>query len=881
MRRRIIVAMVLVGVGLALLWFSHSGGPRATEGNAGEVSAARPRGPVSQPEEPGQVGARGHANASGTPSLAQAPTGVDGILEVEVLAGERPWPGANVRLYWHAEGAPLRGDNAWRLAGSGTTDERGRVRLAARPGAYLVAVRARGHAPLLRDVVRPHGEARTTLRLMLEKGHSLSGHTVVHGTNEPLPLVELVFTAHGRQQEPWPRAEAPAEERVYVTSDERGNFQVDGLAPGGYLLEARTPGHARAVLSHVEVPAEGPLTVSLRGAGVIEGFVVDARGRPAADAEVMVRGDPAQVVTTGAEGGFSVEVEPGAHTLSARRGEEAGSLDSPVVVNAGRTVRDVRIRLGQGGVLEGRVVERASGGPVVGARVEVGPQGGSGDSGRALTDGEGHFSVGGLAPGSYDVRVSASGFSPTLRRGLTVTSGERFPVSLVLEGTGSVEGFVRDGAGRPVPGARVMGVNRWDGGADTSPVESRTDARGHYRLQGLAVGRMYLTARREGSTLGVRQPVEVMEIGTARVDFTLEGTGTVEGVVRAIRGPLPSEPLDVTALAQGGLGSGAPDIGRVEVGTNGSFRMELPPGTYGLLLTARRGLGSGGQQQVQVEEGRTVRVELTWEEKHGANEIRGIVLEPDGTPSPGAFVTLASGDGRGVPWMMAPADDEGRFAIGAPRVADAATRGLNVSARNGGRASEVRRVKPGEQEVVVKLRPAASIRGRVVGTGEPVRGFTLGLQVQEGFLPQGHGPWEFPGDRFELREVPAEPLKLVVRTADGSSGEALVSPGTGSTAEVEIPLRATAVVQGRVVDATTKAPLAGVLVFIEGEVPLKPDDGTSADGRFFVGGVRAGERILVIIGGQSRVRASRPVKLKEGEVLDVGDIPLGAGSVPP
>ncbi len=106
------------------------------------------------------------------------------------------------------------------------------------------------YAPLLRDVVRPYGEARTQLRLSLEAGQSLTGRTVVRGTNEPLPLVELALTAHGRKLEPWQSAEAPAEERVYASSDERGNFRVEGLAPGqlpagGPGAGARTRGAAR------------------------------------------------------------------------------------------------------------------------------------------------------------------------------------------------------------------------------------------------------------------------------------------------------------------------------------------------------------------------------------------------------------------------------------------------------------------------------------------------------------------------------------------------------------------------------------------------------------------------------------------------------------
>ena len=163
--------------------------------------------------------------------LVRAAVGVPD-LEVEVLAGSKPVPGANVRLYLHGLRDPILREVSWRLASERSTDEQGRARLPSRPGGYLVAVRAPGYAPLLRDVVRPYGEALTRLRLTLEPGHTLTGRTVVRGTEEPLPLVELVLTAHGRKLESWQSPAAPAEEQVYASSDARGNFRLEGLAPG-------------------------------------------------------------------------------------------------------------------------------------------------------------------------------------------------------------------------------------------------------------------------------------------------------------------------------------------------------------------------------------------------------------------------------------------------------------------------------------------------------------------------------------------------------------------------------------------------------------------------------------------------------------------------
>jgi hypothetical protein len=893
MRNRIIGAAVLMAVGLALFFLLRPSGPEGSSAShAGEASGSGPAetqakrpGTAPQREAPEDLGVRGSADPGSTPGLAQPPSEQDGVLEVEVLAGERPVPGATVRLYWRGPRDPNLGEVSWRLASTGATDAQGKARLASRPGGYQVTVRAQGYGTLLRDVVRPYGEARTLLRLSLEAGQTLTGRTVEADTQEPLPLVELSLTAHGRKLDRWQDAEAPAEERTYASSDARGNFRVEGLAPGDYLLEARAVGYARAQQRRVKVPAVGPLTVALKKAGVLEGFVVDAQGAPAAGAEVQVSGVVPQSTTTGPGGGFSVELEPGSYVVSARRGSEAGSLDTSISVRAGATVRDVRIQLGQGGALEGRVVAKATGAPVAGASVDVSPYSKNGDSGRAVTDESGRFSVGGLAPGSYDLVVGAPGFSSVTRRALTVTSGERFPVEVLLTGTGTVEGQVRNGAGQPVSGAYVTGGSRWAGSLGNAAAESRTDAEGRYRLEGLAAGSVSLTAKREGALTGTSQRAEVTEGGTTQVDFTLEETGTVEGVVHVAGGTPPSEPLAVSASRRG-ESLFYMDPNQADVDAAGRFRMVLPPGTYDLraLPGERRPFRP---TRVQVEAGKTVQAELTWEapsDKSDAGGVRGMVLEPDGTPSLGALVTLSLEGPRSMP-RIEPADSAGRFSF-AFEEWDAVTPSTRVrlKARNGGRTGEVQGVKPGEQSVVVRLSPAASVRGRVVRAsgGAPVQGFTVALEVQgQGFYPGASGPWEFPGNRFELRDVPAGAVKLRVQTEDGAAGEALVSPSPGAVAEAEVVLKTAAGVRGRVVDATTKEPLGDARVFIESQNPSSAFSQTGTDGRFTLERLLPGQYTLVVMANRPRAPMRQQVTLAEGQVLDVGDIALSPIRMPP
>jgi hypothetical protein len=484
-----------------------------------------------------------------------------------------------------------------------------------------------------------------------------------------------------------------------------------------------------------------------------------------------------------------------------------------------------------------------------------------------------------LAPGSYDLVVSAQGYAELTRRALTVGAGERFPLELQLAGTGAVEGYVRDSAGQPVVGAQVASNNRWGGTLGSTPMEARADAEGHYRLEGLPAGPLSLTARREGATIGVRHMLEVAEDSTVTQDFTLEEPGTVEGKVLAAHGSLPTEPLVVLAYPRESTAQVPTDFRPIEVSPTGTFRMTLQPGAYELrvALSERWPFGNIETKWVEVKGGATVPVEILWEaDSREQDGLQGTVLEPDGTPSPEAFVSLLPEEAAQGARKSVPTDEQGRFSFSLSEE-EAVTPGrLKLVARNGGRLGELRGVKPGERSLVVKLQPAVAVRGRVLRalSGEPVKGFTLFIESQElrSFM-MDHSTMEFPGDRFELGDVPSEPVRLTARTKDGLGGTVVITPGSAAASEVEIPLKGTATVRGRVLDAATLKPLPGALLFVLEDRPLDPENATDSDGRFTLEGVGVGERVLIVLSGDEFVRV--PVTLAEGEVKDVGELHLG------
>src|SRR5437868_8742546 len=62
---------------------------------------------------------------------------------------------------------------------------------------------------------------------------SLSG-LVRDAAGEPIPRAHVSIYAHDRQ------------ERITAVTDDQGQYRVDALAPGEYLIEAEAPGMARS-----------------------------------------------------------------------------------------------------------------------------------------------------------------------------------------------------------------------------------------------------------------------------------------------------------------------------------------------------------------------------------------------------------------------------------------------------------------------------------------------------------------------------------------------------------------------------------------------------------------------------------------------------------
>lgn len=788
-----------------------------------------------------------------------------------MLAAGQPLAGARVQAYLQRADDGT-GHTLWRRAGEGTTGADGTVRLPAAPGFYLLSASAQGRAPARREVDRPSGEAETVVEFSLQAGTELRGRVITVGRGEPVPLAEISLHPYTQAVHAWVEAVTLPEESAATTSDPQGRFAFSGLAPGRYALTAESPGFSRRSMRVVTVPFTGELEVTMWASSFLEGFVLGEDGKPVAGAEVMALGGPnAPSTTASAGGGFSLEVPDGTYVLAARQGERMGRIPQSLQVAPGETLRDLRITLGASSGLMGTVTAAPEGAPVTGARLVASPSREQGQVGSAATGTDGSYTLD-LPPGVYDIVVIAPGRSSVVRDGLVIAPGQRLTVNFRLDGTATVEGRVTDPEARPVVGAYVK-AHRLRGPAGLTR-STRTDANGAYRLEGVEVGTAVVSARREQTDHWTMKSAEVKPGMTAQVDFTLPDTGIVQGQVRQASGAPLQQPAQVRAMAKQGIFG---EFTYTDTDAEGRYQLELPAGVYQLIAVnpgARYVFSHEDDLAVTVPAGAALVQDLLLADDRG---VRGTVLEPSGAPSPYA---TAVGLQRGDFAISVPveADEEGHF-IFPPRGANAAP--LDIIAHNAGRVGELTGARE-DIEVTIRLRPAATLRGRVVArTGAAPTGFSLQLLQKDGsalpWLERSNPDRAFTGDTFALYDAPALPLRVSVRTTDGRTGEAQATLSPGQSAEIEVPLTGgSASITGRTVWSRDNAPAEGVSIFLDKQLSGVSDAQTGPEGRFLLKDVKPGPHTVRLWASADGQPVTRTVKVASGEAVDLGDVTVEA-----
>jgi hypothetical protein len=246
---------------------------------------------------------------------------------VEDEAGQ-PIAGAGIHL---ANGAPTS---------TVQTDARGTVVLGPLPpGLASIEVNAQGYAPAVQSIVLRSG-AHEEVTIVLHRGVSIAGH-VLDENHEPIA-----------------NARISADGATAAVSNARGEFVLDALARGSYVLRVQADPHARMAwgpLKVGETPISG-IEIIMKDGAVISGVVLDQRRNRAPFAAIFLAGGTTPLTIADHTGAFELRGwTRGSIQLHAETA--IASSDVVSVDLADKAHADVQLVLDNVGAIEGTVVD--------------------------------------------------------------------------------------------------------------------------------------------------------------------------------------------------------------------------------------------------------------------------------------------------------------------------------------------------------------------------------------------------------------------------------------------------------------------------------------------------------------------------------------------
>ena len=372
------------------------------------------------------------------------------------------------------------------------------------PGTYRIQVRVAAHVVWMPDPVEV-GDGDVDVGVFRLAGEqSLSGVVRSQG-GEPLSGARV-----------WLVTDTEDTRRLSTYSGSDGTYTFEHLPPGAYRVDVRLHGQ------HLDEPARITITdgdeqldLTLASGAQLVVRLAGEDGRPFAGI-VQVRmkrpgrpraAQPPHTVRVQQGRALLGDLPAGVFDIEVRAQGQWARSAAPVSLRPGGT-DEVALTFAKVGAIRGTVVGQdgdASAGAVVqmldpdsGSRIAV------------TTDERGAFRLDALRPATYDVVVFGPGGAPATDQ-VSVASGQRVQVRLLLRPAGTADVRVLDPAGRPARNARV--VFRSGGKLIRGVKPSRTDEQGRVRRPGLPLGQVTVSARDESGSAGLAE----VEVGRDKV----------------------------------------------------------------------------------------------------------------------------------------------------------------------------------------------------------------------------------------------------------------------------------------------------------------------------------------------------------------------------
>jgi protocatechuate 3,4-dioxygenase beta subunit len=582
---------------------------------------------------------------------------------------------------------------------------------------------------------------------------------------------------------------------------------VPGALPGA-VLDGPFDSSEDVALDEVELPAVEKLSgrvVDDAGKGVA-GARVRATRTFSFDDDVMFYAE----ATSGADGSYSI---PNAPAPGGELGVRApGYSPSSQRTLPGRATSNVTLK--KGGTVRG-VVSDPGGKPAEGAMVIFG-------SLAATTDAAGTFQLAGAPAGAGSVEAFGSEDLAAGKDTVHVKKGETLEVPLRLAKAASVGGSVVDEkTRRPLAGVRVSAsTSGFPFRDDVRSRRARTDAKGRFRIAGLA-SRRYTVRASKADYLPVSMAGVVAAVSSSgNVAIALQkAAGVVGRVSDELGSPVAGARVrfardnDIRTLIRGGP---AAFLGRpgVTTGPDGAFRMRgLAPEKNRTLEATKSGYVTAKRHGVTLKTGEVLK-DVALVVRRGL-EARGRVVDAAGQPIAGAEIRLAPVE-RGGGRLMFQIAGMNREKADASTAADGSFHLAGLEA--GDYALAVTR-----EGYAPKRVPSVPVAAKgpnewppvVLTAGVPIIGV---VRNSKGDAIVGAGVFAFGGEaggtrnsttdpegRFRLEGFSSERPVMMTIIADGYA--ALQRRVTPSTEELVLVLKTSGTIRGRVEDAGTKRPI--------------------------------------------------------------------------
>jgi RNA polymerase sigma factor (sigma-70 family) len=507
-------------------------------------------------------------------------------------------------------------------------------------GTWRVSASAGDHAPTTSAPIVVDGEhARTGIELRLTAGAVVRG-TVRDPSGAPVPGAEVSVVDHGYVE--W-RA------RRQAFTDASGSFSIGGLAPRAVDVVAWHDSGASAIV-RVDLAAthEHVVTLTLDVTGTITGTVVDSRGQPLGDAQVIatpvwsggtadreawgVRG--VQEMITDQAGAFRFAGLPDGsyHVHAARPGASEAALWLSTGVTTKPDAAPIKVVVPADARAVGKV-QLASGAPATVFTIAL-----DDTRPRPFVTNDGTFAVP-AAAGTYTLTVAGPGFVTTSKQ-VTIAEGKDTDAGTITVNPGrSISGRVLDENGAPVAHATVAaGALLTGGGADLymktesiAAKDTETDDQGRFVLEGFPPASLTVLAGKAnaGRSPSIQLPASP---DSATLDLVLAATSSLHGKITR-----DGQPLGDTVVIANPIGAMSSNF-FVTTGPDGTFVLDaLAPGSY--VVYPMLGGGGNGPKDVYL---RRTEVALG----------KTTTIEIDATPGP-VTLALSAKTEAGVPLPMA------------------------------------------------------------------------------------------------------------------------------------------------------------------------------------------------------------------------------------